>query len=174
MIQIDKTDFLYKTLVKLGVDKENLDEEYISFASKGITNIKDFNNNLNAELGMDYLGEFDETILEEVLPYYKDIKKTKKPKIRLNKLLQKYKEEPTPELRTDIVHLKLHDVLLIACGYKLRHTDINLSDLVQICNIGLLTAIEKYDVDVKLNFDIYINYWILKLITKEFTVRGEN
>lgn len=174
MIQIDKTDFLYKTLLKLGVSEQDLDDEYISFASKGISNAKDFNNNLNAELGLDYLGEFDDNVFEEVLPYYQDLKRNKQPKNKFNQLLVEYKQTPTQELKTNLVHAKLNDVLLIACAYKLRHIDLNLNDVVQVCNIGLLTAIDKYSVEAKLSFETYLNYWILKAVTNEFTLGGEN
>ena len=41
MIQIDKMDFLYKTLQKLGVDDEELDEKYLAFASEDVSSVKD-------------------------------------------------------------------------------------------------------------------------------------
>ena len=175
MIQIDKTDFLYKTLQKLGVDEQSIEKEYLAFAGEGISNAKDFNNNLQAKLGLDYLGEFDETSLEEVVDYYKDLKTNKGPaKNRVLTLLKQYREQPSEKLRADIINSQLKEVLLIACAYKLRHDDINLSDLVQICNLGLMTVVDKYDVNAKISFDLYLNYWILDAINNEFTQGEKN
>ena len=175
MIQIDNKDFLYKTLQKLGVDEDCIDSEYLTFASNGISNAKDFNNDLQAKLGLDYLGDFDDNCFEEVVDYYKDLKSNKSPaKSKTLGLLKEYKQNPSESLRADIINSQLKEVLLIACAYKLRHDDINLSDLVQICNMGLMTAVDKFDVDSKLAFDTYLSYWILDAIKKEFTQGEKN
>ena len=174
MIQIDNSDFLYKTLQKLGVDDSNIESEYLTFATSGITNIKDFNNELQSSLGMDYLGEFDESVFEDVVDYYKDLKSNKSPaQNKVLGLLKEYKTNPKENIRIDIINSQLKEVLLIACAYKLRHADINLNDLVQICNLGLITAVDKFDANAKLSFETYLNYWILQAIKKEFT-QGEN
>ena len=171
MIQIDKTDFLYKTLLSLGVEEDAIDDEYMAFATSGITNIKDFNNHLQAMLGMDYIGEFDESWFEEVLDYYKDLKFSKCPaKNKVVGLLKEYKQTKQENLKAEIINSQLKEVLLIACAYKLRHNDINLNDLVQVCNMGLMTAVDKFDVESKLSFETYLNYWILDAISKEFTI----
>ncbi len=175
MIQIDKTDLLYKTLQNLGVDEQEIDNQYMSFASDGIINIKDFNNNLQAKLGMDYVGEFDDRELEEVVDYYKDLKQNvHTPKSKVLALLKQYKQSGEEGLRIDIINSQLKEVLLIACAYKVCHRDINLSDLVQVCNLGLMTAVEKYKTDTKLGFETYLNYWIWDTINKEFTIGEQN
>lgn len=175
MIQIDKTDFLYKTLQKLGVDETDIDNQYMAFASEGIINAKDFNNNLQAKLGLDYLGDFDESQLEDVLDYYKDLKSNGcPPKNKVLGLLKQYKQGNNENIRNDIINSQLKEVLLIACAYKLRHEDVNINDLVQVCNMGLMTAVDKFDVDAKLSFEIYLNYWIWDTINKEFTIGEQN
>lgn len=172
MIQIDTTDFLYKTLKNLGV-KEEIENQYLVFAQNGITNIKDFNNYLQACLGLDYVGEFDENLFEEVADYYKDLKINKMPaKNKTKSMLARYLTNPTNELKQDIINSQLKETLLIACAYKINHPNINLSDLVQICNLGLMTAVDNYR-EVKLPFEIYLNYWILDTINKEFTLGEE-
>lgn len=170
MIQIDKNDCLYKTLTKLKVD--DIDASYTKFANEGLSSVKDFNNYLQASLGLDYLGEMDEDMFEDALPYYRDLKKSKCPSGGNLKLLKQYKQNLDSSTREQFVNTQLKNVLLIACAYKLRHKDINLSDLVQICNLGLLTAIDKYDEQAKLSFDIYLHFWILDGIQKEFTIGG--
>ena len=170
MIQIDKNDFIYKHLIKLGVE-ENVDEEYVKFAQEGITNSKDFNNFVLASLGMELLTDFDDSALEETLDYYADLKKMKKmPKSQLNQKLKQYYLSKDNGVRTEVVNAKLKDALLIACAYKLKHLDINLNDLVQTCNMGLIIAVDKYAPDSKISFDVYMHYWILDIINKEFTL----
>lgn len=175
MIQIDNTDFLYKTLQKLGIDEKLIENEYLKYANQGIANLKDFNNNLQAQLGLDYLGDFDENCLEEVVDYYKDLKLNKNlAKSKVKAMLKEYQQSRDDNLKVDIINSQLQDVLLIACAYKLRHTELNLSDLVQICNLGLITAVDKYQSDTKLSFETYLNYWILDAINKEFTQGEKN
>ena len=173
MIQIDKNDFLYKTLLNLGEDKDLIDSKYERLASLGLSNIKDFNNHIQAGLGLDYLGEFDEEWFDDVADYYKDLKTNKSPaKNKILSLLKQYEINPTSQLKNDIINSQLKEVLLIACAYKMCHTDINLSDLVQVCNLGLITAVDKFKTQAKLNFELYLNYWIMDAIDKEFT-QGE-
>ena len=173
MIQVDKTDFLYKTLLKLGVQDKDMEDQYLLFATEGVSNIREFNNSLQSRLGLDYLGEFDENDFEEVVDYYADLKLNKAPaKTKLLAMLKQYKMSLDEDLRKSIISAKLKDVLLIACAYKLRHADINLADLVQTCNMGLMIAVEKFDVDERVQFETYLNYWILETINNEFT-QGE-
>ena len=175
MIQIDKTDFLYKMLQKLGVDSEEIDNKYIEFASYGVTNIKDFNNYLLSALEVVDDNAFDEADLEEVADYYYDLKKVKKiPKTKFVAMLKEYKQTPTVELNEQLINSQLKDVLLIACQYKITHNDLNLSDLVQVGNLGLITALDKYNVDSKVAFETYLNYWVLDAINKEFTQGEKN
>ena len=174
MIQIDKTDFLYKTLQKLGVSESELEQKYLQFASDGVASVKELNNYIQASLGLDYLGEFDESWFDEVADYYKDLRSHKVPaKSKVTELLKSYKLNPQEKTKEDIINSQLNEVLLIACAYKISHPDINLGDLVQICNLGLITAVDKFDIDAHLKFEIYLNYWIMEAIQKEFT-QGEN
>ena len=172
MIQIDKTDFLYKTLQKLGVEDNEIDDKYTEYAGAGIATLNDFNNYLQASLGLDYVGEFDEQVLEEVVDYYSDLKAIKSSKKNISSLLKQYKQTNDDGIKLDIINSQLKDVLFIACTYKLRYADINLSDLVQVCNMGLIIAIDKFDVNARLAFNTYLNYWIMDVINKEFT-KGE-
>ena len=175
MIQVDKTDFLYKTLLKLGVNQDDMEDKYLSFAGEGVSNLKEFNNILQARLGLDYLGEFDEYDFEEVIDYYADLKLNKAPaKSKVLNMLKQYKLSLDENLRNDIVASQLKDVLLIACAYKLRHGNINLGDLVQTCNMGIMIAVDKFDVNARMQFETYLNYWILETINNEFTQGEKN
>ena len=173
MIQVDKTDFLYKTLLKLGVQEQDMEDRYLSFANEGVSNMREFSNALQSRLGLDYLGEFDENDFEEVVDYYADLKLNKAPaKSKVLSMLKQYKLSQDTNLRQSIISSQLKDVLLIACAYKLRHTDINLADLVQTCNMGLMIAVDKFDANARMQFETYLNYWILETVDNEFT-KGE-
>ncbi|MBQ3502948.1 MAG: hypothetical protein IJA72_04745 [Clostridia bacterium] len=175
MIQIDKTDYLYKTLQNLGLEEQEVEDKYTTFAKEGIITAKDFNNYLQAKLGMEYMGDIDENQFSEIIDYYCDIKKNKSPsKSKVTQLLKEYKQNPTEQLKLDIINSQLKDVLLIACAYKLVNNDVNLSDLVQICNIGLMNAVNKYNPESKIAFETYLNYWVLDAIKNEFTQGEKN
>ncbi len=173
MIKVDKTDFLYRTLLKLGVQQQDMEDRYLSFANEGVSNIREFNNALQSRLGLDYLGEFDDQDFEEVVDYYSDLKLNKAPaKSKVLGMLKQYKTSPDESLRQAVINAQLKDVLLTACAYKLRHADINLGDLVQTCNMGLMTAVDKFDINARMQFETYLNYWVLEAINNEFT-KGE-
>lgn len=169
MVDIDKTDGLYRLLKALKV--YNIETEYKFFINNGISDAKSLNNYLLSQLGLDYLGEIDESKFEDVLPYFSDLKNVKKfTSKQLSNMLNQYSESRDKGLKQDIINANLKDVLLLACAYKMRHTDINLNDLVQTCNMGLIEAIDRFDANSRIKFDTYLNYWVLKAITNEFTI----
>ena len=175
MIQIDKTDFLYKTLNKLGVQTEDIDDEYLRFANEGVATINDFNNYLLSQIELVGNEELSDDWLEGVADYYYDIKAIKKiPKSKFLSALKEYKQTKDVKLRDSIINSQLKEALLIACAYKYRHNELILDDLVQISNMGLINAVEKYQVDSRIAFDTYLHYWILDAINKEFTQGEKN
>jgi DNA-directed RNA polymerase sigma subunit (sigma70/sigma32) len=170
MIQIDNTDFLYKTLQKLGVAEQEIDDKYLEFAKEGVSNMTDFNNYLLSNLEM-IETDVSEDDLVSVADYYYDLKKVKKiPKNNFTNLLKQYKQTKDAKLREEIINSKLMDTLLIACEYKFSHPNLILDDIVQVSNLGLMEAVERYKDDARLSFEIYLNYWILDAINKEYTI----
>ncbi len=159
MIEIDKNDFLYKHLTKLGA--ENIDDLYVEFAQNGVANATDFKKYLYRLYGDDFSKEIDDESIKELLPYYVDMKKIKKiSNAELKKILKEYKQNPDDKKLSTIVHSKLKDCLFIASLYKLKLPNTDISDIVQTCNLGLLKAVEKYDVDAKISFDEYVEFWV--------------
>lgn len=168
MIEIDKSDFLYKHLIKLGA--ENIDEIYQEYAENGVTNLKDFKSYLYSKYAESVDKEIDEEVLVEILPYFQDLKKSKKVNSsQLKNLLKNYSESKDSETFKLIVNSKLKDLLFIACLYHLKYDKIELGDLVQTCSLALMKAIEKYDGKSKISFDDYIDFWVNIEIENTFT-----
>ena len=168
MIVIDKSDFLYKHLTKLGV--EDIESVYQEYAENGVTNLNDFKAYLYSKYGDNLDKEIEQESLEEILPYFQDLKKSKKVSLKeLKTLLKKYKETKDKETFELIVNSKLKDLLFNACLYHLKYDKIELGDLVQTCSLGLMKAIEKYDETSKIPFDDYIDFWVNMEVENTFT-----
>lgn len=167
MITIDKSDKLYKYLSDLGVN--DINELYIELAENGRYNRKDVLNYFHSIFNPSISKEFDDKELEQVVDYYADIKKCHP--IRgadLNKLLTQYKEYPSAELKSLIINSQLKDLLHLCINYKSAHDHVDLQDLVQIANLGLLDALDKYRPNSKINFQDYIIYYVRNRVIKEF------
>ena len=164
---IDKTDELYRYLAKLGVD--DIDKAYIEFASLGRCTRADVQAYLMSKLEPSVIDEIDEKELEKVLDYFIDLKSMKVIKTKdMSKALKDYKNTNDPELRELIINSNLRDVLMICLNYKSLHKDVDIQDLVQIANIGLLTALDKYQPDSRIAFMDYIVYYLNEQISEEF------
>lgn len=173
MIQIDKTDFLYKRLTKLG--SENIEEDYQEFAQNGINNATDFLDYLMRQYGDDFSKELDEETLEDLLPFYLDSAKTQKTsKKDFSKVLKEYKQNPSKIILEQLANSKFEKVMLISALYKNKMPQIDIEDILQTCNIGLLKAIEKYDVNAKISFENYMEFWIYKEIKSTYFKEKNN
>lgn len=169
MITIDKSDFLYKHLTKLGVE-DGIDEIYQEYANNGVSNLRDFKSYLYSKYAETVDKEIEEESLKEILPYFQDIKKTKKvPLKNIKILLQKYKETKDSYTFELIVNSKLKDLLFIACLYHLKYDKIEIADIIQTCSLGLMKAVEKYNEKTKVAFDDYIDFWVNMEIENTFT-----
>lgn len=173
MIQIDKTDNLYKFLKGLKVD--DVDKEYLLLANNGCYKIQD--------IRKFYLSMFEQTKPENVedlnldliVDYYKDVKNVKKlGQATLKKLLSEYKKSKDDNIKEKIISSKLKDLMFMCLEYKSLHKDVDIQDLIQVANIGLLTALEKYDETAKINFNDYLIYWVRNEITKEFEEKNND
>lgn len=68
------------------------------------------------------------------------------------------------EARETLIHANLRLVISVAKRYANRGLD--LSDLIQEGNIGLLKAVEKYDYTMGFKFSTYATWWIRQTITR--------
>lgn len=167
MIKIDKTDALYKYLLALGV--EDIEKEYLELAGNGRFKLDDVRQYFRSTFAPSQTEDISETELEKVLDYYVDIKSLKHVNSQqLKKLLEEYKKSNDNKIKELIINSQLKDILYLCLNYSTLHKDIDIQDLVQIANIGLLEAIESYKPQAKVDFKDYMVYYIRKIVKSEF------
>lgn len=167
MIQIDKTDELYKYLTNLGV--EDVDKQYIELAENGRYKLNDVRQYFREKFQPSNTEDIEESDLEKVLDYYIDLKKAKSITDKeIKVLLETYKSSKDLKIREQIINSQLKDVLYLCLNYKTLHKNVDVQDLVQVANIGLIDAIEKYNTKSNINLKDYIVYWIRERVIKEF------
>ena len=170
MVQIDKKDALYKYLTNLGV--EDVDSVYIELAKNGRYKLNDVKQYFREIFSPSQTQDIEVSELEKVVDYYIDLKNVKTlNSAELRACLSKYKETKDVKIRDLVINSQLKDILYLCINYKTLHSDIDVQDLVQVANIGLITAIEKYKVDAKIDFKDYVTYWVREVILNEF--KGE-
>ncbi|MCQ2555891.1 MAG: sigma-70 family RNA polymerase sigma factor [Clostridia bacterium] len=167
MITVDKNDALYAYLTKLGV--EDVEATYTHLASLGIYHTKDVQAYYQENFRPSLTDDFEEAELERVVDYYADLKKVKAiPKTKLADLLKNYYETKDEHCKEKIINAELKDVLYMCLNYNSKHKDTDVQDLVQIANIGLITALNKFNPNNKIDFKDYVVYWISQKIKEEF------
>lgn len=170
MVQIDKSDALFKYLTNLGID--DVEQTYLELAKNGRYKLSDVKQYFREMFNPSQTQDIDESELEKVLDYYVDLKSIKTLNSKqLKACLQKYIETKDNKVRDLIINSQLKDILYLCINYKTLHKDADVQDLVQIANIGLITAIEKYNPTAKIDFKDYVTYWVRENILKEF--KGE-
>ena len=166
MIKIDKTDTLYKYLTSLKV--ENTDEVYLELAKNGRFKLDDVRAYFRETFRPSQTEDISEEELEKVIDYYVDLKKVKHLNSKaLKDKLSELKTTKDENLREQIINSQLKDILYLCLNYKTLHKNIDIQDLVQVANLGLLEAIEKYDPKAKIEFKDYVVYYVRENI-KDF------
>ena len=84
------------------------------------------------------------------------------------KLLEEYKKTGDAKIREWIINSQLKDILYLCLNYSTLHKQVDIQDLVQTANIGLLTAIEKYNPTAKVEFKDYMVYYIREAIKENY------
>ena len=167
MITIDKKDALYKYLTALKVD--NIDEVYLELAQNGRFKLDDVRQYFRETFRPSQTEDVDEKELEKVLDYFVDIKKVKHfNSQQLRKLLEEYKKNKDIKIREWIINSQLKDILYLCLNYSTMHKQVDIQDLVQTANIGLMTAVEKYDPTAKVEFKDYMVYYIREAIKENY------
>lgn len=167
MIIIDKSDRLYKYLTQLGA--YNIEEIYTELASNGRYKRKDVKEYWNSIFQPSTVEDIDEKELELILDYFVDIKSTKIiKKSDLKPLLLEYNKTKSNKAKEEIINFELKNVLYMCLNYKSFHKDVDVQDLVQIANLGLLKALDKYNPEAKIDFEDYVLFWVRNAVTNEF------
>lgn len=165
MVQIDKSDVLYKYLTGLGID--DADAVYLELAENGRYKLNDVRQYFREIFTPSQTENISEEELEKVVDYYTDLKSLKKlTNAEIKKLLSEYKSGKL-EVKELIINSQLKDVLFMCLNYSTLHKDVDVQDLIQIASIGLIEAIEKYNEAAKIEFIDYVVYYVRKNI-KEF------
>ena len=167
MINVDKTDDLYKYLTALGV--ENIDEIYKELASNGRYKRDDVRQYFSEMFNPSNTEDVDEKELEKVLDYYVDLKQIKHMNSKqLKDMLNTYKSTKDNNIKNQIINSQLKDILYLCLNYSTLHKNVDIQDLVQIANLGLINAIDNYKTEAKLDFKDYLVYYVREIILKEF------
>lgn len=101
--------------------------------------------------------------------YSKD-KKTAQDKAEMKKLFREYHENPSKELRDHLIEKHLYIAEILAKKYANRGIDFD--DIYQVASIGLIYAIERYDIEKGFEFSSFATPTIIGEIKKHFRDKG--
>lgn len=109
-------------------------------------------------------GSRDSAVLPSLESYFRSIDKTPLLSARQERELAGRVAGGDLEARDQMVRANLRLVVRIARGYLGRGVD--LPDLIEEGNLGLLRAVEGFDADMNTRFSTYASYWIKQSIKR--------
>lgn len=101
--------------------------------------------------------------------YSKD-RKTALDKAEMKKLFKEYNDNPSKELRDHLIEKHLYIAEILAKKYANRGIDFD--DIYQVASIGLIYAIERYDIEKGFEFSSFATPTIIGEIKKHFRDKG--
>lgn len=90
------------------------------------------------------------------------------------KILLEKAQSGNKAAREELIKANLRLVVFIAKKYNSQNASLSFLDLIQEGNIGLMTAIDKYDLSSSYRFSTYAYYWIKSAITRALSQQSEN
>lgn len=128
-----------------------------------------------SEMELDSSYEYDEAEDEEAAdrPEHRSAEKTKKlvwDKERTRQLFKRYKLRGDEDARDQLVTSHLNLVRFLA--YKFKNRGEPVDDLIQVGTIGLIKAIDRFDIERGLEFTTYATPTILGEIKRHFRDKG--
>ncbi|WP_422485798.1 SigB/SigF/SigG family RNA polymerase sigma factor [Gudongella sp. DL1XJH-153] len=91
-------------------------------------------------------------------------------KAELKKMFRQYKDDPSRELRDVLIERHLYIAEILAKKYANRGIDYD--DIYQVASIGLIYAIDRYDIDKGFEFSSFATPTIIGEIKKYFRDKG--
>lgn len=91
-------------------------------------------------------------------------------KAELKKMFREYSDNPTRELRDVLIERHLYIAEILAKKYANRGIDFD--DIFQVASIGLIYAIDRYDIDKGFEFSSFATPTIIGEIKKHFRDKG--
>lgn len=146
------------------LEKQNLSEEMLNEIIKYSL---DNNIEIQYDLPLNESGTDDTKSLDSISMYFNEIKKIPLLTPEQEKKLAFLSRNGHEEAKQKLVEHNLRLVVSIANRY--RNLGLPLSDLIQEGNIGLLKAVEKFDVTKGYKFSTYATWWIKQTITRTIT-----
>ncbi len=112
------------------------------------------------------------TPARELKPYFDEIREIPLLTSQQEKdLFRRFKKTKDPAVREKIAKSNLRLVISIAKRYQ--HMGLPLDDLIEEGSIGLLKAIEKFDLRKNVKFATYASFWIRQSVTRALTNEGK-
>ena len=146
---VDNDYFIYDNESSLNEDCFDYKDEDIEIEIED-KNAYNFNNNIISDSTTLYLKEMGKY---DLFTPEKEIE-----------IFRKYKNTKDLELRNEIMNANLRLVINIAKRYA--YSGLSFLDIIQEGNLGLMYAIDKFDVDKGYKFSTYATWWIRQAITR--------
>ena len=146
---VDNDYFIYDNESSLNEDCFDYKDEDIEIEIED-KDAYNFNNNIISDSTTLYLkemGKYDLFTPEKEIEIFREYKKTE-----------------NLELRNEIMNANLRLVINIAKKYA--YSGLSFLDIIQEGNLGLMYAIDKFDVDKGYKFSTYATWWIRQAITR--------
>lgn len=109
---------------------------------------------------------------ESIKTYLKEIGAYKLLTIDEERSIAKRITEGDEDAREELINANLRLVVSIAKRYSNQNKSVQLLDLIQEGNIGLMRAVEKYDYTKGFKFSTYATWWIKQNITRALGDQG--